>query len=221
MTALAAYKILLGWYTQIDDIALSTYVAGRNPAETGWLVGEFAAQLVLRTDLTGDPTFRQLLARVHNGFFDSSASQHLPVEIAMRMLYSEQNLNHLSQLLFIFVRDVPAPLRLPEIAISSLEIDSVIDETGLNVELWDTAQGLSFVWLYDSARFSPVKIEAMSNNLRSLLEEVVSRPDVRLSALKALLSDRNRQAAFEREHEAEQAAIRKLRSMWRKGTERS
>jgi non-ribosomal peptide synthetase component F len=80
MTLLAAFQILLHYLTRQNDIVVGTDVANRNRAETEALVGFFVNQLVLRTDLSGNPTFRELLKRVRAVTLEGYAHQDLPFE---------------------------------------------------------------------------------------------------------------------------------------------
>ena len=80
MTLLAAFKALLLRYTGQDDLVVGSPVAGRNRPETEELIGFFINTLVLRTDLAGDPTFRELLARVREVTLGAYAHQDVPFE---------------------------------------------------------------------------------------------------------------------------------------------
>jgi len=78
MTLLAAFQTLLHRYSRQDDIVVGSPIAGRNRAEVEDLIGFFANTLVLRTDLSGDPAFRELLQRVRDVALQAYAHQDLP-----------------------------------------------------------------------------------------------------------------------------------------------
>ncbi|MFC4047980.1 condensation domain-containing protein, partial [Dactylosporangium siamense] len=80
MVALAAYTVLLGRYSGQDDIVVGTPIANRNRAEVEGLIGFFVNTLALRTDLSGDPTFGELLARVRSETLAAYANQDVPFE---------------------------------------------------------------------------------------------------------------------------------------------
>ena len=80
MTGLAAFNVLLYRYSGTTDVAVGTPIAGRSQLELEGLIGFFANTLVLRTDLSGGPTFRQLLARVRDGALDAYSHQDVPFE---------------------------------------------------------------------------------------------------------------------------------------------
>ncbi len=80
MTALAAFDLLLSRYTGRDDVVVGSAVANRNRRETEGLIGFFVNILVLRADVSGDPTFMELAARVREMSLDAYAHQDLPFE---------------------------------------------------------------------------------------------------------------------------------------------
>ncbi|MBC8096789.1 MAG: non-ribosomal peptide synthetase, partial [Akkermansiaceae bacterium] len=94
MVLLAAFKTLLYRYTQQSDILVGSPIAGRNQLETEELIGFFVNTLVLRTDLSGDPTFEELLRRVRETTLEAYANQDLPFEKLVEALRPERTLNH-------------------------------------------------------------------------------------------------------------------------------
>jgi non-ribosomal peptide synthetase component F len=88
MTLLAAFQCLLHRYTAQDKIIVGSPVAGRNRVDTEKLIGVFVNMIALRTDLSGNPTFRELLARVRNVCLEAYAHQDLPFE---RLVQELQN----------------------------------------------------------------------------------------------------------------------------------
>ncbi len=88
MTLLAVYAVLLGRYSGQDDVVAGTPVANRNRAETEDLIGFFVNTLVMRTDLSGDPTFTELLGRVRGMALGAYAHQDLPFEQLVDALVS-------------------------------------------------------------------------------------------------------------------------------------
>src|SRR6185503_17634758 len=104
MTLLAGFKVLLNRYTGQYDVIVGSPVAGRNHAATEGLIGFFANTLVLRTDLSGDPTFRELLGRLHKSALGAYANQDVPFEKIVDTLQLERDLSHnpIFQILFSF-----------------------------------------------------------------------------------------------------------------------
>jgi hypothetical protein len=91
MTFVAAFQTLLYRYSNQEDLALGTVSAGRTLAETEPLIGFFANTLVLRADLTGEPTFRQLLARVRESVLEAQAHQDVPFDMLVKALRLERS----------------------------------------------------------------------------------------------------------------------------------
>ena len=104
MTLLAAFKALLFRYTQQPDIVVGSGVANRPLRESEGMLGMVLNNVVLRTDVSGNPTFRQLLARVREVTLQSYAHQHLPFEKIVDALQPERSLsyNPLYQVMFSF-----------------------------------------------------------------------------------------------------------------------
>ena len=107
MTLLAAVAVVLGRYAGLDDVVVGTPVANRNRAETEGLIGFFVNTLVLRTDLSGDPTFTELLSRVRRTALGAYAHQDLPFEQLVDELVTDRDRSRtpLFQVFFNYVRD--------------------------------------------------------------------------------------------------------------------
>src|SRR5262249_55215037 len=144
MTMLAAFQTLLYRYTGQDDIAVGTPVANRNRAELEGLIGFFVNSLVLRTDLSGNPRFRELSGRVREVALDAYAPQEFPFEKLVRELKPERDMGHnpLFQVHFQLFNDrgnfdEPGPLDGED-----LEIERGAAIFDLALDLWEYSDGL-------------------------------------------------------------------------------
>ncbi|MEW5861420.1 MAG: condensation domain-containing protein, partial [Cyanobacteriota bacterium] len=124
MTLLAAFQILLYRYTHQEDIAVGSPIANRNRSEIEGLIGFFVNSLVLRTDLSGNPTFRELLGRVRQVTLGAYSHQDLPFEKLVEELHPERNLNihPLFQVVFGFENTPMSALELPGLVPSFMDI---------------------------------------------------------------------------------------------------
>jgi amino acid adenylation domain-containing protein/non-ribosomal peptide synthase protein (TIGR01720 family) len=195
MTMLAAFQALLYRYTGQDDIAVGTPVANRNRPEVESLIGFFANSLVLRTDLSGNPRFRELLARVREVAIAAYAHQDLPFEKLVRELKPDRHAgrNPLFQVHFqvfsgLGSDDVSGPLigELVETDVKSAKFDLALD-------LWEYPDGLWAHLEYSTDLFSEETIGRMERHFRTLLDGIVADPDQRLSELPLLSKDERRQ----------------------------
>ena len=137
MTLLAAYQVLLSRYSGQRDISVGTPVAGRNYLEIEDLIGFFINTLVLRGDLSGDPSFQELLGRVREVVLDAQAHQNLPFEKVVEELEPERSLSHtpLFQVWFA-LQNVPREvLELPDLEIRTEAIAGETSKFDLNLSL--------------------------------------------------------------------------------------
>lgn len=185
MLLLAAFKALLYRYTDADDIAVGTDVANRSRAETEALIGFFVNILVLRTDLSENPTFRELLQRVRKVSLGAYSHQDLPFGKLVEELKPERKAGQtpLFQVLFV-LQNTP----LPEFKTSDLEIGGIAinDQTSkfnLGFFLGERDTGLLGTWRYRSELFDHSTIEQMSARFTALLNSIIANPDTRLKQL--------------------------------------
>ena len=181
MTMLAAFKALLARYTGETDIVLGTPVANRNHLELESIVGFFANTLVLRTDLSGDPTFRELLGRVREVSLGAYAHQDMPFEKLVEDLKPDRKLgqNPLFQISFVFQS-------LAGGGQSGAGFDFVTVGSPFDLTLFvrETGEGaLSATIEYRRDFFRPDTIARLAGHYRTLLEGAAARPDHRLSTL--------------------------------------
>ncbi|HEX8183978.1 MAG TPA: amino acid adenylation domain-containing protein, partial [Blastocatellia bacterium] len=189
MTLLAAFNALLFRYTGQQDIVVGSPVANRNHVETEDLIGLFVNTLALRTDLTGYPTFRELLGRVREAALGAYAHQDVPFEKLVEELGPNRHTgrNPIFQVMFDF-QETPIPLpELTGITLKSLELDALTTKyMDLTLEIVHTVDGLKVSLEYSKALFQADSMRRMIESFRVLLESVVACPDRPVSQLPLL-----------------------------------
>ena len=222
MTLLAAFQILLSRYTGQEDILVGTDLANRNRVETEGLIGFFINNVVMRTDLSGDPTFSELLAQVREMALGAYAHQDLPFNKLIEALKPERSLSHspVFQVLFVLQNAPMQALELAGLTLSPLELDSKTSKFDLAVFMEETEQGLVGTWGYKTDLFQADTIARMAGHFETLLANIVAQPGARLSALEMLTETERRHRAVEK-RERQESQIKKLRSSRRKAVDLS
>jgi amino acid adenylation domain-containing protein len=201
MVLLAAFQALLARYTGEDDIVVGTPVAGRSRAETENLIGLFINMLVLRTDLSGNPTFRELLKRVREVALGAYMHQDLPMEKLVEELNPERSLGHapLFDIGFDFLpRSLEQErLELPGLTLSAVESDTDTAKFDLVLKFIETKQGLVAALNYSTDLFAETTIKRMLNHLEMLLGGIALEPERPLSELPLLTAAERRQLLSE------------------------
>ncbi|MEH2206140.1 MAG: amino acid adenylation domain-containing protein [Nostoc sp.] len=194
MTLLAAFQAQLYRYTSQEDICIGSPIANRNHPDIEGLIGFFVNILVLRTDLSGNPSFLELLNRVRAVCVGAYAHAELPFERLVGELHSERNLSHtpLFQVMFALQQDTKKDLVLPGLTLKWLQTDSKTNKFDLTLHLVDAKSELSGWWEYNNDLFDAATINRMTEHFTNLLEGIVSYPEKRLSDL-PLLTESERQ----------------------------
>ncbi len=186
MTLLGSFKILLQRYTNQDDIIVGTDVANRNQAEIESLIGFFVNLLVLRTDLSGNPTFLELLQRVRTQTLAAYAHQDLPFDELVRKLQPERHLSNsvpLFQVLFVLQNTPNSALELPGISLELLEYESETARFDLALFLTETESGIEGKWQYNADLFAADTITSLTNHWQNLINSITSQPQSHINSL--------------------------------------
>jgi len=196
MTFLAAMQTVLFRYSGQTDVVVGSGIAGRNHAELETIVGLFVNTLPLRTDLSGNPTFRELLGRVRDVTLDAYSHQDLPIERLIEELHVERSLSHnpLFQVMVFFQNLPEMTMRLPGATLEQLPFDEMHAGTArcdlaLFVEV--TENQLDLLLEYSTDLFDPGTVRAFGNHLTTLLGAAVAKPETRIADL-PMLSDAER-----------------------------
>jgi len=193
MTLLAAFQALLYRYSWQEDILVGTGIASRNRKETEHLIGFFVNMLVLRTNLSGDPTFSELLARVREVTLGAFTHQDVPFELLVEKLQPERDLRRTPLFQVVFVlQNVSAPtLELPGLSLSPMKINSEMTHFDLTMSMGESPEGLIGVLEYNTDLFESATIIRMLKNYAALLEAVVAHPEQRVLDAPLHLGDEN------------------------------
>ncbi len=188
MTLVAALKVLLRRHSGQSDLVVGTPVAGRASVEVEDLIGAFANTLILRTDLSGDPGFRELLARVRETALSAYAHQSLPFAKLVEELHPARSLSHnpLFQVLVNF-RDFPP--RIAEAAgvrFEDIEIELNVVMADLELVFLRRGDELVCRLLGNSRLFEACTLERMAARYREVLSAVAADWERRLSQIDLL-----------------------------------
>ncbi|WP_193200774.1 non-ribosomal peptide synthetase, partial [Nostoc sp. MG11] len=199
MTLLAAFDTLLYRYTGQADILVGSPIANRNHSEIEGLIGFFVNTLVLRTDLSGDPSFEELLTRVREMTLAAYSHQDLPFELLVEVLQPERNLSHtpLFQVAFV-LQNAPMPqIELPELTLSSLITDNQTAKFDLTLTLETIGDELVGSWEYNCDLFVEATITRMTGHFQTLLAGIVADPEQPISQLPLLTTSEQQQLLWE------------------------
>ncbi|MEG4242346.1 amino acid adenylation domain-containing protein [Microcoleus sp. MON2_D6] len=214
MTLLAALQTLLYRYTNQEDIVVGTDLANRTQVETEALIGFFVNILVLRTDMRGNPTFRQLLDRVREVTLKAYTHQDLPFDKLVEELRPDRTLSQtpLFQVLFV-MQNAPMPnLEMAGLTLIPVEIDSGTAKFDLALFVSETKTGIVGSWKYNSDLFDRETIAQMSNRFETLLGSIVAQPDSRLNTLE-ILTEAQKQKQAMQELKREKSNFSKFKSV--------
>nr|QEO74826.1 condensation domain-containing protein [uncultured bacterium] len=199
MVLLAAFKVLLHRYTGQEDIWVGTPVAGRTRRETEELIGFFVNTLVVRTDVSGGPSFAELLGRVREAAVGAYAHQDVPFEKLVEELQPERSLNHTPffQVMFALQNASASRLRLPNLSVARLDVHNATEKFDLSLLVEETEAGLCAVLQYSTDLFESATISRLLTHYQNLLSSVVADPALALSELPMLTEEEKRRLLVE------------------------
>ena len=191
MTLLAAFNALLGRYSGQERVVLGTDIANRTSAETEKLIGFFINLLPIPTDLSGDPTFRELVSRVRDVTLGAYAHQDVPFDKLVQELQPERSLSHnpIVQALFV-MQNIPAQNReLPGLELAPFPFPVTRSKFDVAVFIRDKQSEVIEDWVYSTELFERATILRLASHFENLLRSCISSPDTRLSDLEMLSAD--------------------------------
>lgn len=191
MVLLSGFKLLLARYANQTDIIVGTPIANRRRREVEDLIGFFVNTLVLRTDLSGDPTFTEIVERVKKMAMEAYANQDIPFEMLVDELGLERDLsrNPIFQVMFALQnQDVPE-LELPNLNIRRIEIDTDSAMFDIWLSIREYPDNFAIVCEYNTDLFKKETIRRMVGHLQVILETVCQNPTARFSEIPLLTQD--------------------------------
>ena len=179
MVLLAAFQVLLHRYTQEDDLVVGTPIANRNRAEIEELIGFFINTLALRTDMSGEPSFRELVQRVREVALGAYAHQELPFEKLLEELNPARSLSYtpLFQVFFNMINLPSRVVELPDLTMQGLIPDEIGSNFDLTLYLGELENGnLALSLVYNADLFQERRMEEMLAQYQALLGQIIANP---------------------------------------------
>jgi amino acid adenylation domain-containing protein len=178
MVLLTAFKVLLSRYAGQDDIAVGSYIANRNRAEVEQLIGFFVNTLVMRTDLSGNPPFREAMARVKETALGAYAHQDMPFETLVEVLQPDRDLsrNPLFQVIFQLFNAPNVEMGSEESHGNAPKVEKRSSTFDFGFNAWETPEGLRGAIEYSTDLFEPETIERMACHYSNLLDGIIRDP---------------------------------------------
>jgi amino acid adenylation domain-containing protein len=199
MTLLSGFQVLLYRYSGQEDVVVGSPIANRRRTELDSLIGFFVNTLVLRADLSGNPTFKEALARVREVCFGAYAHQDLPFEKLVEELKPERDTsrNPLFQVMFVLQNATRPISGIPGLRIEPIEMATTRSPFDLSLFLREREGKYIGYIEYSTDLFDASTIERMAGHFRTLLEGIVADPDRRISDFSILTEAERHQLLVE------------------------
>ncbi len=213
MTLLAGFKLLLHHYTEQSEIVVGATLAGRNHAALAQLVGFFVNAIVLNTDISGDPTFRELQARVRQVSLGAYANQDVPFDrLLEEFRVGRDRTRNPLEVAFTFDNTPQERAELPGLKLSLVETNLETTRHNLVLALTETPSGLTGSFQYNADLFNASTVARMVAHYELLLRSIIDDPEARVSELRAILDEADSQWRELRKNELKSARHRMLQN---------
>ncbi len=178
MTLLTAFNVLLNRYGAGDDIVIGSPIANRTREDTEPLIGFFANAIVLRSDLSGAPSFLDVLKQVRDTTLSAFEYQDAPFEKLVEELKPERSTSYspLFQVMFLLQNQPASSMTMPGLSIEPVNVSNSTAKFDLTLAMQDSGSSLSGWIEYNIDLFDDSTIKRMSRHFVSLLESIVSQP---------------------------------------------
>lgn len=199
MTLLAAFQALMYRYSNQTQFTLGTTIANRTRTEIEGLIGFFVNTLVLHADLSGDPSFLELLQRVRESSLGAYAHQDLPFERLVDELKVERDTSRsaLFQVMFILQNAPTSSLAIPKININEVPIATSTSKFDLTFYVTETNKGNFITIQYSTDLFEAETIERLARHYQHLLESILANPGQKIASLPFLTQAERHQILVE------------------------
>lgn len=203
MLLMTCFSILLYRYSNQEDVVFGSPIASRSDVDSESLIGYFVNVLVMRSDLSGDPSFRDLLSQISATALDAYSNHDIPFDKLVEEIQPDRNPGYspLFQVVFALQKKLIDPDPVNGLKIDrpvvlgydagDLDINVTVTRHDLELHLWEDDNGMRGTWAFDISLFESATIERMTKSFISLLDDVVTKPDRRISEL-AILSAADR-----------------------------
>ncbi|MFN2633628.1 MAG: condensation domain-containing protein, partial [Thermoanaerobaculia bacterium] len=188
MAILAAFEIFLQRHTGQDDVSIATPIAGRQFPELEGLIGFFANTVVIRGDLSGQPTAREVIRRVREAALDAYAHQDVPLEKLVEALRPERSLsqNPIAQVVCVLQNEPASELVLPGARVAPIELLTNTARFDLELHARERRGELACTIMGSSELFDGETVERLLERFVVLLEAIAENPDRPAAALDLL-----------------------------------
>jgi amino acid adenylation domain-containing protein len=205
MVLLAAFKVLLFRHARQEDIVVGVPIAGRNNPDLENVIGLFINMLAMRTDLSGNPTFRELVGRVRETAVSAYEHQDLPFEKLVEVVQPERDTSYspIFQVMFHLGNLGIPSFNLPGLTLTPLDTETGTSKFDLTLDLAESAAGLKGSFDYSSELFDHVTIERLAERFQILLQAIVADPDTAISSLPLMSAAEEKQVVVEFNEAAE------------------
>jgi non-ribosomal peptide synthetase component F len=215
MTLLATFNVLLHYHSGATDLIVGMDVANRNRVESEGLIGFFVNQLVLRTQLAGELSFIELLARVREVTLSAYQHQDLPFDKLVEVLRPERDLsrNPIFQVMFgLFNAPMPT-LETAGLSMSLVEFDNETSVFDLSLYLTETERGMTGALRYNTDIFDSSTMTQLARHFELLVAKVTANPAVTVGELVQTLAAADREEHSSKQNEFNAIRQRMLKSM--------
>jgi amino acid adenylation domain-containing protein len=186
---IAAFQVVLGRYAGQDDVVIGSVFSGRTRSEIEQLIGFFSNSLVIRSDLRGDPTFREFLARTNDIILGAHFHQDLPFGMLVDAIRPERDAsrNPLFQISFTLQQTAPEAVALGDLSVEFVPLTVGTARFDLAFQITELPPNGFKLWIeYSTELYDQARMERLFRHYETVLRAVLRDPDTRLSQLELL-----------------------------------